>query len=75
MWYRGLTAVEKNDLHSSTAGAPLARDVCAAEHEGCLRAIGAQELQRLQTAWESGFSVPVDGLERIPSQASPRFCG
>jgi len=73
--YRGLTDREKSELGLAVRGRPVAPDVCAAEHEGVLRAIGAQELQRLQSAWESGFSVPVDVLKRIPSQVSPRFWG
>jgi hypothetical protein len=40
-----------------------------------LRAIGAQELQRLQSAWDSGFSLPSDVSARIPSQAGSRFWG
>jgi hypothetical protein len=71
--YWGFTAAETNDPQSATAGAPMARDACAAEHVGVLRAIGAQELQRPGTAWDSGFSPPVGLSARVPSQASPRF--
>jgi hypothetical protein len=35
----------------------------------------AKTLTAPNPAWQSGFSVPVDVLERIPSQASPRFWG
>jgi hypothetical protein len=70
----GLAAWAADLLIAGTAGAPMAPDVGAAEHEGVLRAIGAQELQRPGTAWESGFSVPVDVRERVPSHASPTFC-
>ena len=64
---------EKSDLELAVRDRRLPVDVSAAEQDGVLRAIGAQQLQRLQTAWQSGFRVPVDVSARVPSQASPRF--
>jgi hypothetical protein len=71
--YRGITRAENHDLELAVRSGPSAPRVCAAEHEGVVRAIGAQELQRLGSAWDSGFSVPVDVCARVPSQARPTF--
>ena len=71
--YQGLTRAENNDLELAVRRRPSAADVCAAEREGCPRAIGAQELQLPQSAWESGFALPVDVSARVPSQADHTF--
>jgi hypothetical protein len=71
--YRGITRTENHDLELAVRRGPSAPHVCAAEHQGVLQAIGAHELQRLGSAWDSGFSVPSDVCARVPSQARLTF--